>query len=323
MRRWLGLLRSFGGAQLERFGGGGRAQPKRIAKDLSPSPAGPCLFPRTPHLRYCTVCLPRCNTQAQGLPYKLDTLRPGGLQAAHAASPGVTSVGPAAGTPGDVGSAAAAAAARAGPDARLVDSMWTYRSAHSLALVQLLIEHRHTVCVRLRRDMETAEDAAEAAAAAAVGGGGDGGGSGGLGAAGAESCGAASPGSGAGSPALAAEAPLPLKESDAVAWILQYGDGSVGMAHTLPGHRRRGLMRLALAEMVRRLLGGDGPEQQAAAAAQQEGVHAQEPGQAQQQHEARPAKPSGAAAGSQATVVASSDEVLTHIAGVSQVEAFA
>ncbi|KAG2425591.1 hypothetical protein HXX76_013634 [Chlamydomonas incerta] len=284
------------------------------------------------------------SLQAQGLAYQLDTLRRDRRLAAHAAplaahaaprharapvseavraqdsAPASAPVAaPAPEAQGDImGPAAAGAAARAGPDALLVDSLWTYRSAHSLALVQLLVEHRQTVCVRLGRDAS----AASAGAAAAAGGGGAA-----TAPAGprsetavtAEGPPAASlPAVPAQSPNLSTEvAPSLDEESDAVAWILQYADGSVGMAHTQSGHRRRGLMRLALMEMVRRLLGSDGPShlpprQQEACCAQQ-----------QSQQQAQATSSSGAAAGSPVTVDASAGAAQAHTAGARQDEVFA
>ncbi|GIL60918.1 hypothetical protein Vafri_15727 [Volvox africanus] len=45
-------------------------------------------------------------------------------------------------------------------------------------------------------------------------------------------------------------------QSDAVSWILQYPDGSIGMAHTVPPHRRRGLMRRCVRKMTQLVLIG-------------------------------------------------------------------
>ncbi|KAG2451145.1 hypothetical protein HYH02_004412 [Chlamydomonas schloesseri] len=210
------------------------------------------------------------SLQAQGFDYQLDSLRsdpaPGATpdadpaaaassgEASHSgrSSAAAAAAVSAAATAAVSAAATAAAAARAGPDALLVNSLWTYRSAHSLALVQLLVEHRTTVCVRLRgrgRGQERTRDTDAAAAAPAPA------------AAGVDAVAAAAPPPAPpGEQALASCSPAnsPGSSSDAVAWILQYGDGSVGMAHTLSSHRRRGLMRLALTEMVRRLQQGDG-----------------------------------------------------------------
>ena len=44
----------------------------------------------------------------------------------------------------------------------------------------------------------------------------------------------------------------------AVAWAVEYDDGSFGMLTTVEGHRRRGLARLALVALVTRLVEEEG-----------------------------------------------------------------
>ncbi|KAG2484580.1 hypothetical protein HYH03_016623 [Edaphochlamys debaryana] len=131
---------------------------------------------------------------------------------------------------------------RSEADCELVDSLWTYKSSYSLPLVRLLVQHRHTVCARYNsRGQEGGSDRK----GPAVPVGSDTG-----------PVGGSEPGP---------EASASGSGSDAVAWILHYGDGSIGLAHTLEAHRRRGLMRRCGLEMVRRLLGpgrGEAEEEQ-------------------------------------------------------------
>lgn len=111
-------------------------------------------------------------------------------------------------------------------DSELVDSLWTYRSPTSLDLVRHLIATRPTSCVRLRVQRGTMPQAGAAAAAAR----------------------------GGEHATIQAPSGSATHAAPAVAWALQYGDGSIGMAHTLQAHRRRGLMRVAAADLVARVL---------------------------------------------------------------------
>ncbi|GIL69242.1 hypothetical protein Vretifemale_202 [Volvox reticuliferus] len=128
---------------------------------------------------------------------------------------------------------------RSEADACLVNSLWTYRSPYSLPLVRILVAHRHTACVRLQKNDDDDDGPAGPVGPATdtpppAGAAGD------------------TRGDGFGSESASAEVG---STSDAVAWILQYPDGSIGMAHTLPPHRRRGLMKRCVREVAERVLG--------------------------------------------------------------------
>ncbi|GLI66937.1 hypothetical protein VaNZ11_010976, partial [Volvox africanus] len=148
---------------------------------------------------------------------------------------------------------------RSEADACLVNSLWTYRSPYSLPLVRALVAHRHTACVRLQwndarpteamrmtklstgcRTHETAHELASPSSSgiAPVTG----------------TAGNDIETAGLANESMSTE--FTSIQSDAVAWILQYPDGSIGMAHTVPPHRRRGLMRRCVRKMTERLLVG-------------------------------------------------------------------
>ncbi|PNH05288.1 hypothetical protein TSOC_008477 [Tetrabaena socialis] len=136
-------------------------------------------------------------------------------------------------------------ALRTEADVQIVNRHWMYRSPYSLPLVRLLVAHRHTVCARLQPSSVAALsgspsifDATGAPSPQLLA---------------AADCPGSLEGHEEGGAGGAAEAGSRGGEGSAVAWILQYGDGSIGMVHTLEAHRRCGLMRACVLEMLRRL----------------------------------------------------------------------
>ncbi|GLC45702.1 hypothetical protein PLESTF_000471600 [Pleodorina starrii] len=149
---------------------------------------------------------------------------------------------------------------RSEADVRLVESLWSYRSQYSLPLVRLLVAHRPSACVRLKmppplssppppsqpQPQQQPSPPSPPPPPPSDGGGVQSAHGALLPAAGPVSVQHGS-GSGFGSGSGSGS-------SDAVAWILQYADGSLGMAHTLAPHRRKGLMRRCAADLTRQVL---------------------------------------------------------------------
>lgn len=100
-----------------------------------------------------------------------------------------------------------------------IDATWAYRSEFSRALLESLAQHNLVCCARPAGNNSSGDGDLSGAPAAA-------------------------PRSSA--PAGAAGARI---AAPAVAWALQYHDGSMGVAYTLPQHRRRGLMRAVISTL--------------------------------------------------------------------------
>ncbi|GLC77561.1 hypothetical protein PLESTF_001955500 [Pleodorina starrii] len=143
-------------------------------------------------------------------------------------------------------------------DVRLVESLWSYRSQYSLPLVRLLVAHGPSACVRLKMppplsspppSSQPQPQAPPPPPPPSPPPPSDGGGVQSPHGADLPAAGPVSVQHGSGSGSRSGS-----ESSDAVAWILQYADGSLGMAHTLAQHRRKGLMRRCAADLTRQVL---------------------------------------------------------------------
>lgn len=129
-------------------------------------------------------------------------------------------------------------------DIELVNELWAYRSATSLDLIRLILKARHTACIRPPGysgpcSPTPVGDGAFTAACSA-------------------------PHMPKAEPASSSNSNVQQRaqHQPAAAWIVQYADGSIGMAHTLAAHRRKGLMRVCIAELVRSIQADCGRHQE-------------------------------------------------------------
>ena len=131
-------------------------------------------------------------------------------------------------------------------DIELVNELWTYRSATSLDLIGLILKARHTACIRPpgRAGPGSPTATGRGASTAAV------------------VCSTSATSAAGQSSSSSYSAPHKAPDQLPVAWIVQYTDGSIGMAHTLAGHRRKGLMRVCIAEVVRSIQRDAGQQQE-------------------------------------------------------------